>query len=90
MSDTIVQTITAKKLKATHEKPVYMMVDPVVAKGKDLWPWRDDVEGIEVLLCHQVRDGERFEEQTRSSTLLRIDTAAGTYETLNSIYQLAK
>lgn len=83
------QLITPDHSRRDRPKPVYQMVNPRIAKGKEIWPNRDDVDDVEVLLCTMVYpDGELYPSETRTSMLMSVDVEAGRYETMNSIYQL--
>ena len=76
--------LTTKRIRPKH---VYYMVNPVIWEAKDLWPGRDDTDGVQVLVCDVLR-GEDDKYQCRTSQLVNVNLITGTYETLNSIYQL--
>lgn len=83
------QLITPDRPRRDRPKPVYQMINPRIAQGKEIWPTRDDVDGVEVLLCTMLdRDGVPYPSETRTSMLMSVDVTAGRYETMNSIYQL--
>lgn len=72
--------------KSNRPKHVYKMINPVIWEAKDLWPNRTDTDGIQVLVCDMYVGDETV--RTRTSTLVNVNLETGTYETLNSIYQV--
>ncbi len=76
-----------RPVKPPRAKLVYYMVNPAIWEAKDIWPHRDDTDGVRVLVCDVLRDdGSTY--PCRTSTLVNVNVVTGTYETLNSIYQL--
>lgn len=83
------QLITPDRPRRERPKPVYQMINPRIVQGKEILPHRDDLEGIEVLICTMLdRDGVPYPSETRTSMLLSVNTETGRYESMNSIYQL--
>ncbi len=65
-------------------KLVYHARNVEIVEGKDLWPNRTDVDDVRVLVGETFRNDEWV--SLRSSSLVKVDTVAGVYETLNSVY----
>lgn len=72
--------------RQARPKHVYQMTNPVIWAGKDIWPTRTDVDDIRVLVCDVYVGDETV--CVRTSTLVNVNLETGTYETLNSIYQV--
>lgn len=85
--DLVVAEQLPRPVKPTRAKLVYYMVNPAVWEAKVIWPNRDDTDGVQVLICDVLRDdGSTY--VCRTSKLVNVNVVTGTYETLNSIYQL--
>lgn len=72
--------------RPARPKRVYQMTNPVIWEGKDLWPNRTDVDDVKVLVCDVYVGDETV--PVRTSKLVNVNLETGTYETLNSIYQV--
>ncbi|MFO5689528.1 hypothetical protein, partial [Klebsiella pneumoniae] len=63
-------------------KLVYHARNVKIVEGKDLWPYRTDVDDVRVLVGEAFRNGEWV--PMRSSSLVNVDAVTGVYVTLNS------
>lgn len=87
--DVLDLAVKVAPVRLPRTKSIYYMCSPEVVPASVLWPHRTDTDGVEVLVCQVLRDdGTTYE--CRTSKLVNVNLITGTYETLNSIYQLRK